>query len=180
MIKILHILKSLDIGGMERLVVRLANKLNDSEIESHICSIDKLGTIAKDFGHPEKLIVLNNKGRINAKSVISIQRYVSANSIDVIHAHNTAGLLYGFFPALLKRKPIIYTLHGLERDYETINMINRLEKWLSLHVSAYVCVSEQLAQYVSCLFGIDHGKMHVIYNGVVLPSNEDRMDRANN
>ena len=162
---ILHIVYSLEIGGLERVVLDLTNNLPADEYTTYICCINKLGELSNDFLYQDRLINLGNRGRINFRSIKAIIDAVNKHSIDIIHSHNFAGLLYGYLAAKIKRIPIVHTEHGFIKKHDR-SILNIIEKLMSNSVDEYVCVSRQLAQTIHKLFIADYSKISVIYNGI--------------
>lgn len=178
--KILYVLLSLEIGGLERVVINLVNSLNQEHYEPYICCINKAGELAGDFKYPERVFVIGKKGRNKFSSIKRINDLLRYHSIDIVHSHNTPGLLYSFFPAKLSRIPIVHTIHGLDRNYDCLSLLNLCEKWMSRFVSRFVCVSEQLKMQLRGLYGLSEKIMAVVYNGVALERSiaEEDLERS--
>lgn len=166
--KILHVVHSLEVGGLERVVVHLANNIDRAKYEPFICCISKAGELATSLEDRENLFVIGNIGRINCRSIKSIHDIVRKRSIDIIHSHNFPGLLYGFLPSKINRVPLIHTLHGYVESEER-RKFALVEKILSRSIERYVCVSSQLREVVRERFRIDEEKLSVVYNGIPLP-----------
>ncbi|MGY5881854.1 MAG: glycosyltransferase family 4 protein [Candidatus Thorarchaeota archaeon] len=164
---ILYIVYSLEIGGLERVVLDLANNLPANDYNTHICCINKAGDLSTQYNYQDRLFVINNKGRINLKSVKAINDIVHSHSIDLIHSHNFAGLLYGYPVAKYRRIPIVHTEHGFIKKHDK-EILNIIEKHMSRTVNKYVCVSKQLADTIHDIFIPDDSKITIIYNGITL------------
>lgn len=167
--RILMVTYSLDFGGLERVVVNLANALDPRLYQAYVCCIAHGGSLAASLARSDMLFVLGNEGRINYRSCRDLYRIMRRLSIDVVHTHNTAGLLYSFAPAKLCRTPIIHTNHGYvftEREHRAVEF---LEALLSRHVDRYVCVSEHLKTHVAHVYRLRAAAIAVIYNGITVP-----------
>lgn len=163
--KIMYIVYSLEIGGLERVVINLANNLDRNTYVPYICCIARGGDLVDSFDYQDKLSIIGNEGRINWKSVKKIHDIVRKQSINLIHSHNFPGLLYGFLPSKIARVPIVHTLHGHSPSYSS-RFLKPVEKITSRSVDRYVCVSNRLKEFVRTSLGVPDGKMHVIYNGI--------------
>jgi glycosyltransferase involved in cell wall biosynthesis len=164
--KVLMIVYSLDIGGLERMVVNLANAIAASDYEPYICCVSHDGALAPLVERRDRLFVIGNRGRINAGSVRAILRLIRRIGVDVVHSHNTAGLLYGFIPAKYARLPIVHTIHGHDRVYEEHRLLNSVEGFMSRRVDRYVCVSRKLMDEMHDMYGVPSDRMVVLRNGV--------------
>jgi glycosyltransferase involved in cell wall biosynthesis len=167
--RILFIVHSLNTGGLERMVVELANALDPDRYLPFICCVATAGDLAPQFGRPENLIVLGNVGRVNARSCAGVYRLIGRHRIDLVHSHNMAGLLYGFAAAKLRRVPIIHTNHGFAPPDSDNRMLVLAERWMSRRVDRYVCVSEALKRTVTARFRLGRNAVTVVYNGVRMP-----------
>ncbi len=167
--RILFLARSLEIGGLERVITLLANNLDKEHFESYICCIAVAGEMAEDLEHKDRLFVIGNTGRINIGSIRYISRLIKEKSIDLVHSHELSGLLYGYPAARSRRIPIIHTKHGyggLDDEKKLVAMVGR---HFSRSVSEYVCVSKELKTRMMREIGLNDSKTTVIYNGIELP-----------
>jgi glycosyltransferase involved in cell wall biosynthesis len=171
--RILLVTYSLDLGGLERMVVSLANGLDPREFEARVCCIAHAGPLARSLRSPDMLHVIGHEGRINYRACAELHRLVRRLSIDVVHTHNTPGLLYAYCPAALARAPIVHTNHGVvftEKEHGAVGFTERL---ISRRVARYVCVSEHLKGHVAREWRMPESSIEVVYNGVDLPDLSD-------
>lgn len=171
--RILHVVYSLEIGGLERVVVTLANRIDPALYESYICCITRAGELSTYLDDPGRLTVIGHTGRVNVSSLWDVYRAVQSNVVDLIHSHNFPGMLYGFPASRLGRIPIVHTQHGRTLREESF-LLNTVEKVLSRSVTRYVCVSGRLREEVRSGIGVDEGRLAVIYNGIDV-AESDRM-----
>lgn len=174
---VMHLVYSLEIGGLERVVIHLANNLPPDRYISHICCINTAGDLSTEFNFKDRFHTLGNQGRINLKSLRKLWKTVNGNSIDILHAHNYPGLLYGLPIAKLFRIPLIYTKHGFLKKQDNL-ALNLIERQFSHAVDNYVCVSKQLKDTIKSNFNVKESKLSIIYNGI--PINSSPIDSNNN
>lgn len=171
--KIAFVVYSLNIGGLERVVVDLANSLDPELYLPYIICISEAGDFSEDFIYPDNLFVIGNKGRINFKSVRKLYKLLKEQNIDLVHTHNRAGLLYSFVGSKLCRLPIIHTNHGFGISLEKRKLLNYIDKWMSKRVNRYVCVSEKLRIDVIKKYAVSNDTIDVILNGIKIPDDFD-------
>lgn len=165
-IHVLHILLSLEIGGMEQVVADLITSLDHEKFTPVVACIESLGPIATElltqgitviqvdrmtpilsFVYPDKLIKL-------------IRDY----HIDVVHVHSGCWHKAALAARLCGVRNVIYTEHGrIFPDSKAVMFLDRLYSPLTRHV---VTVSDSLAEYMCSAVGIPANKISVIINGI--------------
>ena len=178
--RILYLARSLEIGGLERVITLLANNLDKERFESYICCIAVAGEMAEELEHKDRLFVIGNTGRINIHSIRAIVRLIKEYSIDLVHSHEFSGLLYGYPAAKSKRIPIIHTKHGYGGIDQEKKFIAWIGKRFSKSVSEYICVSEELKSRMKREIGLSDSKTTVIYNGIEPPRESEISSNRNN
>lgn len=116
--KILHIVNSLDCGGLENFTIELSKELMRSGDLAYICCLDKLGNLASN-AIESGVSVVNMKIRagFDLSCIVRLRRYIKLNNIDVVHTHNKKPLIYGTIAAKLAGvSSIVHTRHGQAPD----------------------------------------------------------------
>lgn len=166
--RVLHIVSSLKVGGMEQFVTRIASAQQQRGLLVAVLALrdGPLRSTLLARGLP----VQHLGGRGLLGRVLGAIAFCRRYEPDVIHVHNTSSLQYGALCGGLLRRPFIMTYHGqgsgaprLTTDFE----------WRS--VALVVCVSEaamrEIARHVS------PSRLEVVHNGVELPPPSDRNRR---
>jgi glycosyltransferase involved in cell wall biosynthesis len=176
--RILLVVYSLNVGGLERIVVDFANSLDTGLYEPVICCISRAGALADEFEIPENLVVLGHTGRIDAGSCKALFDVIGRYRIDVVHSHNLSGLLYGLPGAKLRRVPLIHTNHGYETSERSNRRLLAAERMISPLIDRYVCVSERLMREVEEKLRIRAGRACVVHNGLAVSTAPRGADTA--
>lgn len=168
---VLHVVLSLEIGGLERVVLALANNMPGDRYQTYVCSINKPGALGQYMREQGNLMSAGQRGRIQLGTFTKLEDVVRKNHIDLIHTHNYPGLFYSYMAARLHGIPIVHTQHGrfLTDRYA---VLRKLEKWMSKRVDVYVCVSMMLQQEVRARIGMKESNLEVIHNGIQIDARE--------
>jgi glycosyltransferase involved in cell wall biosynthesis len=165
--KILFVNYSLDIGGIETLVLEMCRKLDGTKYQPSVCSFQKNGTLQKEFeraGIPVHVVEKTDGIRLSfVPRLIKLFKMISP---DIIHVHGNPGnWMYTAIAARLCRIPVIYTQHLIFRDRNPF-WDRTGERLLSKITNRIVTVSECLADYMVKQEGVAPGKITVIRNGI--------------
>lgn len=170
-IKILHLCASLSVGGAERFLLGLAQRLDRRRFEMHICCLNVLrgNALQRDFeqlGLPIK--VIGTKRFFDLRTILEIGRYVREHQIDIIHTQLTNADIVGRIVGRMLNRPVISTLQNEPRDY---NRNRAIHNWLSRTTARYLAtelipVSDRLREQFIAEWHIPASRIHTIYNAV--------------
>lgn len=164
MIKILHVVLSLDIGGLETFVVSLIRE-GSSETQSRIVCLDFLGVIGQSIGDIP-IVALGKLPGMQFNCVKKIKTLVEQHDIDLIHTHNEGAHFYGALAGILSNVPVLHTRHGVH-DPDNIKRF-MLEWFSSLFSKKVIGVSRDIAQLYIQKFKLPRAKVATILNGIDL------------
>lgn len=165
-IKVLQIVLSLEIGGMEQVVADLALHLDRDQFETAVACVESRGPIADELerqGIPVTLLppMVRVLSFIYPAELIHIIRKYKA---DVVHIHSGCWHKGALAARLAGVRNIIYSEHGRTfPDSRKVMLLDRLYSPLTKYV---VAVSENLADYMAKEVGIPTRKILVIINGI--------------
>ena len=167
-IRILHIVHSLNIGGLERVVINLAKGLLEKGHQPVICCLSEKGRLseqAENSGVP--VFALAKKDGIDPRIPFQLRSVIKAGVFDLIHTHNEAGLIYGALSALMAgQRKIVHTEHGKEAEYQDDKRLQQIEGFLLRRVRDVVLVSSQLREIMPAVRRLDQNRVHTIVNGI--------------
>jgi len=168
-IKILHVLHSFDIGGLENGLVNLINNMDPERFSHKICCIGRSGRNAKELDNNNVVVFeMNKRDGLELGLPLRLARLFKQRQIDVVHTRNW-GAIDGIIGAKLVRVP--YVIHGEHgRDMSdpdgTHTRRNVIRKLLSRFLDSYITVSEDFREWLVTVVGIDEQKVETIRNGV--------------
>ena len=165
-IRILHVVHSLDPGGMENGLINVARALNPDEFEVHVCCLERRGRFAERLPYPENVSVLGKTAGFSITATNRLIRKVLRIKPALLHSHNLGPLIYsslatgfGLFCPIL---------HG---EHSELTEDERKPKRLRQRHLLYRCcrkihtVSNSLRRQLID-FGFPASKITVIANGV--------------
>ncbi len=162
----MHVVFSLDFGGMENGIVNVASLLDPAEFEIFVCCLERRGGFAERLPNPENVFVLGKRPGFSIRTVGQLMGLVQRLKIDVLHSHNLGPMIYGGLATGWGRwRPLLQGEHG---QLSAENLTPRRMRLRRLFYSACArvqTVSHGLRQHL-----INHGfsgkKMVAIVNGV--------------
>ena len=89
-VAVLHLVDSLDAGGMERMAVNLVNALPRDRFEPHLGTTRREGALSKAIAPDVARLSLERRGRFDPRAVVRLARYVRDRHIRIVHAHGSS------------------------------------------------------------------------------------------
>lgn len=173
-LKILHILDSLGVGGMERVLIDVANRLDPQRFEQAICTVTRLGTAAERVQPHVKLFDMA-KGEARALGMpFKLVRVIREYQPDIVHTRSWAGVDGALATALAKlsgrRAKLVHSEHGRNLPYIHFEPTKRkVIRRCIYHLADQVfSVSEEMRQYFCRETGFDVRRVKVVANGIDL------------
>lgn len=168
---ILHISRTMDIGGAERIVYQLSSDLKDEFSSVHVASTGGLWESelsAKEIQH-HKILDIDSKNPLTViKILYSIGQIIKNNEITIVHTHHRMAAFYIRLLKLVHPKLIhVYTAHNVFKDKLPLYRF-------ALKNAKSVAVGEAVNKNLKEDVVITDSR--VIYNGVVLKETDDQVD----
>jgi glycosyltransferase involved in cell wall biosynthesis len=172
-LRIAHVVLSLDVGGLERLVLALiqaGGRTARGQDVSVVC-LERPGQLAVEAeAAGAKVWCIDKRPGLRFGTVGRLRTLFEQIAPDVVHSHQIGALLYAGPAARRAGVPVvIHTEHG--------NHLKRLTSWLarfkakllfrraSKRADAFCCVSKEIADTVIAI-GVDPRKVAVVPNGI--------------
>jgi glycosyltransferase involved in cell wall biosynthesis len=166
-LRILQISHDLNPGGLQRVVIDLAQGLRRLGHDAHICSLRGSGPLAAEIrarGIPLWEMPWPERGS-DRRMFLKVMRLMREQGYDVAHTHNTQPFLDGGLAALLARVPVrVHTDHA--RPFPDKLRYMAMERLMSLAYHKVAGVSAHTAGELRRYEGISLRKLAVIPNGI--------------
>lgn len=162
--KVLQVVWSLEVGGMERVVLHLLKGLPAQGFGAEVVTLGGAGGLAEDLGPGVRHWELSKAPGLDLGLARKLARLVRATGAGILHAHNTVSQLYSVMASLITRCPVVTTLHGA--NYGGSARHRRLRRVLASRCAATACVSRDALAAARDLDRIPAARLHLVYNGI--------------
>lgn len=168
-IRIVHVVYSFAIGGLENVIVQLINRLPAERYEHVLLSLTTISDFRLRINRPDvRFIALNKPPGHAVKLYPAMFRLLRELRPDVVHSCNLAAL--EIMPlAWAARVPLrVHAEHGWDaHDPQGKSLkYRRLRKLYKPFVSHYIAVSQDIDDYLARHIGVPRARRSLIANGV--------------
>lgn len=143
---VLQIIDTLNAGGAERMALNLANGLSEKIKHSHLITTRQEGLLKASLNKDIGYLFLNKKSTLDFKSILRLNRYVSQNKIDVIHAHSTSFFLATIVKVLNPKIKLFWHDHYGNSEFLG-KRPKRVLKFCSKYFNHIFCVNTELVNW---------------------------------
>ena len=166
-IRVLHVVETMEVGGMERMIATLCRAADSERFEMQVLVTRRRGALGEALA-AEGIHVGCAGVKGTGTDYFALRRllpHIRGFRPDVVHTHATHALVYGGIAAAVCRVPrLVHTEHG--RVFPDKPHLMMAERWLSRALVTYVTVSESLADAVNRFERVPRNRITVIPNGV--------------
>ena len=175
-LRVVHVIKNLNYGGMERVLADIVCGLDPDRFEPHVLALKYLGRFAEGLDGVARLHLAPRMTRWSMLHPAALRAWFQHLAPDVVHLHS--GVWYK--ASLAARRAgvprVIYTEHGRHvPDRWSARLIDRIA---SRRTDCVVAVSESVAAYLRSHVVADAQRVIVIPNGIATAQFANLGDRA--
>jgi len=167
-IKVMYVVHSMGVGGVERLVFQMARGLNRYDIEPVICCLDFEGPWGQELKRDGyKVFSLGRKPGVDLATAGKIKALWKKEQADILHPHQYSPYFYTVTSALFTKRPkIIFTEHG--RFFPDRARFKRVafNQIARNYTDEVVAVCEYSKEALVKFEGFAEDRVKVIYNGI--------------
>lgn len=175
MIKVLHVMPMMGVGGASNLMSEIIPCLNSQpEIKAELVIskfLDK-SFLSRYEKAGVKVHVIGGS-TLSLKNIFQLARFI--NKYDLVHVHLFPSLYWVALANVFIKKPLVYTEHSTSNSRRGKWFLRGIEKWAYNHYRKIICISEQtknsLRDWIQA--SDDDSRFEVINNGVNLDSFKD-------
>jgi glycosyltransferase involved in cell wall biosynthesis len=173
-IGVVHLVLSLNIGGLEKVVYDLARCAPRESLATRVLCLGEIGALRAEFesaGVRVESLGIHGTGAV--RSIRAVARRLREWKPDVLHTHNAAPHIVGALAAKLSGVPVVINTrhgkHGVEGWKNRLG--NRFAAWLTHRM---VAVSASTAEAARAIDRIPESRLEIIRNGVDLDLYQQR------
>jgi sugar transferase (PEP-CTERM/EpsH1 system associated) len=167
-VRILHVFDRLDLGGTEKVVMKLSSGLDPGLFQHSICTLRGAAPAAKSWASGVEIFDAGRPGASFQFNVLRLAKIMKQVQPTIVHSRNWGGI-EAVLGARMARVPvIIHSEHGYE-----LEMVDGLPpRQRAFRHLAYRCatavftVSKELRDYHAAQAWWDSNAVQVLYNGV--------------
>ena len=164
-LRVLHIVFSLDAGGMENGIINVSTALSPLEFEIRFCCLARGGRFVQRVPDPGRIHVLGKPEGFSPSTIAALSRHIRRIAPDVIHTHNFGPLIYTSLAAPASGVRILHGEHAELTPSELAAHRRIIRRVLYYRVNRVHTVSASLRESL-IREGFPAGKIEVIVNGV--------------
>ena len=165
-VRVMHLLHTFGVGGMEVGITKVVNSLDPSRVSSSICSCCPGDSLKQRLRPDIPLFEFNRRPGNDPVLVGRLYRLLRRERPHVLHTHRWATLCEGLIAARLAGIPLI--VHGEHGTLETRAHNVKVQRWVWGRVDQVLSVSSRLAERMARDVGFPLERITVIRNGVDL------------
>ncbi len=167
-IKILHVIDSLGIGGMERVVIDVANGLDPARFEQVICCISRRGEAADQLRDGVRCIDLGKGDKADRLMPLKLASFFRRERPDIVHSQSWSGVDTALAKLISPRVKLVHSEHG--RNYPQWGkqpLMRRLARRGVYHLAdAVFAISSEVRKFYCDQTGFPAERMKIIHNGI--------------
>ncbi|MBI2827570.1 MAG: glycosyltransferase [Planctomycetia bacterium] len=174
-LRVLHLVFSLDSGGLENGVVNLCNRLDPQRFAPAICTFSAGGALESRVDRNRvELCGVERRWNNDPTLPLRLARQLRRRHVELLHTHSWGTLIEGMVAARLARVPrIVHGEHGVLDSHRRHVL---LQRWFWSRADQLLAVSSPLADCMANLVGLPRERIEVVANGV----DTDRFQPAGN
>ncbi len=180
MIKIGFVNYSLDVGGVETLILEICRRLDRRRFQPYIFVFEKNGKLKNEY-LDSKIVVceVDKKKGLDWLLPVKLSKMLKKHNIDIVHTHNPSNWLYGSIAAKLAGIPIVHTEHTTS-DYDNyhVKRWQVIESILAQFTHTITTVCENVKKHMVEKSGISSSKIKVVYNAIDIDNFSVEIDKS--
>ena len=167
-VKVLHVVLSLETGGLENGVINLINHSDSNHFIVDVICLREKGELASRITNPNSKVIYDGSNDHSLKSaVLRLLNATSQGQYHIIHTHGFSTMLAAYVANLftIKNKPILINGEHGTLYFDTFKH-RTIQKFLFNRMNKNLTVSAELKTEIFHRFNINKDNFYPIINGV--------------
>ncbi|MDI6780493.1 MAG: glycosyltransferase [bacterium] len=169
-INVVHLVYSLDPGGLENGVVNIVNGMDMECFNPMICCLKSGGILKERVKSSIEVIEVDKKGKQELGVLFRLKKIFKDRDVHVVHTHNWGTCCEGVIGARLASVPVPVVIHQEHGTFvDSVGSKKRRiwgERIVLRYADQVMTLSEDLKEKMIKILGIPGEKIKVILNGV--------------
>lgn len=163
---ILYLTYSLNVGGLEKMVLDLAVRVNKGPYSVAVCAFEQEGALTAEFERNNvPALNLSKKPGLDLALVKNLLAIVKERGIDIVHTHDATPWLYGGILKMIH--PQIKLVHTEHSNVPGNSSKLKILEYLLAKISNVVIADSQaVADFLVKKAKISSKSIKIIYNGI--------------
>lgn len=162
--RVLHIIQSLNYGGMERLLFEMLRRANPDQFEHHVLNLQFVGRFGEGLSEYASVSVASPMGRGSFLYPRSLARDVAAIAPDVVHTHSGVWFKASLAARMAGVPWLVHTEHG--RPLPDTLLGRYWDRTASRRTNVVVAVSKTVSDLLKDRVGVRADRVRIVHNGV--------------
>jgi sugar transferase (PEP-CTERM/EpsH1 system associated) len=167
-LRIMHVFDRLDVGGTEKIIMKLVQGFEGSPFQHSLCTLRGVEPAAKSWASGVEVLNAGTEGTNFQFNILRLARLMKRTRPTIVHSRNWGGI-EAVLAARIARVPvIIHSEHGYQLEMlHGLPLRQRTFRHLAYRTATAVfTVSQELRSYHSAQAWCKPEKIRVLYNGV--------------
>ncbi len=170
--RVTHVVISLDVGGLERIVLDLVRRGRDLGQDVAVVCLERPGTLASQVEAAGASVWCVHKPPGRRPETMGKLREVFARiRPDVIHSHQIGALIYAGPAAKRAGRPVVVHTEHINHAAKRTGVADRVKIRLlwglaGRYAARFFCVSEDIVEAVAAFGVVPRRKLSVVRNGI--------------
>lgn len=163
----MHVIDTLQAGGMERVAVNMVNALPGDRFERFLCATRRGGPLASLIDPQVTCLQLARRGRVDWTALWRLVSFIRSHRIQLIHAHGSS-LFFAGLATLVPPWPVL-VWHDHFGQYRIARRSPLLYRLAGRAVNGVVSVNEALAHWARQTMRVPSDRVWYIPNFIDTP-----------
>ncbi len=168
--KLLYVTPAFPIGGLEKLLILMANSLYPEYRQQQVVSLSSNNVLQSELNENISFIAEPRKSKFDVTALMNIRKLINRDNPDCIVCLNFFAFFYARVAIAFTGSParivVIYqtTIHGDKKEH----LLHKLYVAMLRKKDIVIAASVNQVKYTLEHFRIDPESIHIIYNGIDL------------
>lgn len=165
-VPVLHLVLSLDMGGLEVVVVNFIKKMNKEQYLPMVCCLDSKGLLAEVLElEGIEVFSFQREPGFDIRLIFKLASAMKERRVKILHTHDWGAHVYGTLAAWIMKVPIVvHTQHGKLSPYTWKRKVFAF--LMGRLIDQFVGVSEDISGFAKKSGWVPEGKIRTILNGI--------------